>query len=341
MAYISFQPKDYFNCTIYTGNNSTNAQTGVGFQPDLIWFKRRDSGAQHSLFDAVRGVTKGLASDTNAAESTISDALTSFDSDGFTLGADSGNYINLNSATYASWNWKAGTTSGLSGGTITPTSYSINASAGMGIYQTTGTGSAGTIAHGLGKVPKMIISKRTGNTGSWVVYHDAMGNANEMYLDATDGQSSASATWNSTTPTSTVWSVGNDQNNTSGYTIISYVFAPVKGFSHIGTYDGNGNANGAFCYTGFKPSWLMVKSTAAGQQWLIMDNKRGYNGSNELLYADSNEAAGSAEVVDLLSNGFKMRSTGAGNNSNGQKYIYMAFAAEPFVASNGDPATAR
>ena len=338
MAYISFQPKDYFNTSLWTGTGSDPLTvTGVGFQPDWTWIKRRELN-HHRVMDSVRGATYEMYADVNSAQYGESQGLKSWNTDGYVLGNNAG--YNANGGTYAGWSWKMGTTSGLSGGTITPTAYSINAAAGMGIYQYTGTGSAGTIAHGLGKVPEFIIAKRASHTGSWVVYHKSIGNANEFYLDATDGQSSASATWNSTTPTSTVWSVGTDQNNTSGYTIINYVFAPVRGFSHFGTYDGSANANGVFVHCGFKPAWLMIKSTTASTQWTMFDNKRGYNGSNGQLYADSNEAEGFATTLDLVSNGFKLRAADNGVNA-GQKYCYMAFAADPFVASNGDPATAR
>ena len=296
MAYISFQPKDYFSTVTYSGTSGTTDVT-TGFQPDMVWTKDRGRTETHCLYDAVRGVTKRIRPDDSAAEGTETAGVSAFNANGFTTGQQGGS--GQDGYNYVSWNWKMGTTSGLSGGTITPTAYSINAAAGMGIYQYTGTGSAGTIAHGLGKVPEFIIAKRTSHSGSFVVYHKSIGNDKEFYLNATDGQSSAAATWNSTTPTSTVWSVGTDQNNTSGYTIINYVFAPVRGFSHFGTYDGSGDANGVFVHCGFKPSWLMVKNVAAGQQWLMMDNKRGYNSSNKLLYADSNEAAGTAEVVDF------------------------------------------
>jgi hypothetical protein len=311
MAWITFQPKDNFNCTIYTGNNSTNAQTGVGFQPDLIWFKRRDSGAQHSLFDAVRGVTKGLASDTNAAESTISDALTSFDSDGFTLGADSGNYINLNSATYASWNWKAGTTSGLSGGTITPSSYSINATTGVGIYKYTGTGSNATIAHGLGVAPKLVIVKRTDNTSQWSVYHYEVGEAKHLALDTKIAEVTSSNYWNDTAPTNSVFSLGSGTDvNASGGTYIAYVYAEKRGFSRIGKYIGNNDTDGAFVFTGFKPGFLITKSISSGDtQWMMRDKKRGFNGAIKTLYADSSEQETSADSVELLSNGFVFRDT--------------------------------
>jgi hypothetical protein len=189
----------------------------------------------------------------------------------------------------------------------------------------------------------MIISKRTSHTGSWVVYHEGIGNAHELYLNQTDAASSAAATWNSTTPTSTVWSVGTDQNNTSGYTIISYVFAPVTGFSNIGKYKGNGSAHGPFIHTGFKPAWLLVKRTdSAGYEWVIMDNKRSpSNQMDKWLYPNSTAAEDSNGALDFCSNGFKIRQNHSYFNASGATYVFMAFAEHPFVASNGDPANAR
>jgi len=338
MAYISFQPKDNFKTTLYTGNQSARTIT-TNMQPDFVWTKCRNNAHSHISTDSVTGAGKRIKPDTTAAQDTSGASVASFVSTGYTLTDNS--TINGNSDTNVSWSWKAGTTSGLSGGTITPSSYSINAAAGMGIYQYTGTGSTGTIAHGLGKVPEMIISKRTSHTGSWVVYHKAMGNANEMYLNATDGQSSASATWNSTTPTSTVWSVGNDQNNTSGYTILTYAFTSIKGFSRVGVYRGNGNNNGAFIYTGFQPNFVIIKSITAGRQWQIRDGQRGFNGAIKTLYSDSSEVETSGDTFDILSNGFKPRNTSNVQNTDGETYIYMAYAENPFVASNGDPTTAR
>ena len=340
MAYIRFQPSDYFNTVAWTGTASSPLNvTGFGFQPDWVWNKYRSGAGDHQVYDSVRGVTKMIIPNANNAESTNANGVTAFITDGYTVGSD----LNVNGGNSVGWGWKAGTTSGLSGGTITPTAYSIDSARGFGIYQTTGTGSAGTIAHGLGKVPKVIISHRTSHTGSWVVYHEGIGNAHELYLNQTDAASTASATWNSTTPTSTVWSVGADQNNTSGYTIISYVFAPVTGFSNMGKYKGNGSAHGPFIHTGFKPAWLLVKRTdSAGYEWVIMDNKRSpSNQMDKWLYPNSNAGEDSNGALDFCSNGFKVRQNHSYFNASGATYVFMAFAEHPFVASNGDPATAR
>jgi len=349
MAYSTIsKPSDNFNIKLYTGNSSTNAQTGVGFQPDLTWFKRRDNAAQHSLFDAVRGVTKALSSNSNSTETTISDALTSFDSDGFTLGADSGNYINYNSATYASWNWKAGTTSGLSGGTITPSAYSINATSGFGIYAYTGTNANGTITHGLGSAPSVIIVKnRLTSSKSWVVGHKSIGFQNALFLNSTDAQASEPNLFNSTAPTSSVFTVGTGSLiNDSGDSYIAYAFTEKTGYSKFGSYIGNGSTDGTFVYLGFKPAFVILKVAEHAGSWLMFDNKRdGLNPNSHRVYANGSDAedTGSGSQIDFLSNGFKGRSSDSSTNTINNKYLYMAFAEEPLVANVGAsiPATAR
>jgi hypothetical protein len=341
MAYITFQPNDNFNTKLYTGTNSSNAQTGIGFQPDWIWFKRRDSSAQHSLFDVVRGVTKAIQSNSTDAEATISDALTSFDSDGFTLGADSGNYINYNSATYASWNWKAGGAgSSNSDGDITST-VSANTDAGFSIVTHTGNGSTATIGHGLGAVPKMIFTKKRSASDNWFTYHESLGNGKYILLEATDAVATSSNVWNDTSPTNQVFTRGGPANDNAA-TYVQYCFAEIKGFSKFGSYIGNGNADGPFVYTGFKPAFVLVKNTTASNNWFIQDTKRaGYNGANYLLKPNTSGAEDTGTHIDILSNGFKTIVSSANCNGNGNEMIYMAFAEEPLVSSNGIPATAR
>ena len=347
MSYITFQPTDYFNTKLYTGNNSTNAQTGVGFQPDFIWFKRRDSGAQHSLFDSARGVTKAVASNAADAESTITDALTSFDSDGFTLGADSGNYINLNSATYASWNWKAGTTSGITtnGSTnITPSAYSFNQTSGFSIIKYTGTAVDGAyLPHGLGKAPELLLLKSTSLAESWNIYSKPTGNQGRGHLNNSDAFDTSRGEWYSTTPDTVNMRISNDSHiNSSGAIYIAYFFTSIKGFSSIGGYRGNGSAHGPFIHTGFKPAFVIIKNTSASQNWTMNDNKNlGYNPDNNILFHNTAGAENTGDNIDLLSNGFKIRWNDGVNNTDGQNYIYMAYAENPFVASNGDPANAR
>ena len=344
MAYTNIDKSSlHFNTKLYTGNNSTNAQTGVGFQPDLIWFKRRDSGAQHSLFDAVRGVTKGLASNATDAESTISDALTSFDSDGFTLGSDSGNFINFNSATYAAWNWKANGSGSSNGNGSISSTVSANTTAGISIVTFTGTGSNATVGHGLGAVPKCMWVKGRGNATAWNIYHASLGANKHLNFDSTDAEQSYTNRFNDTDPTSTVFTIGTDaETNPSGGTMVAYCFAEKTGFSKFGSYTGNGNANGSFVYTGFKPAFVIIKNTGASQNWTMNNNKSlGYNPDNNILFPNTTGAENTGDNIDLLSNGFKIRWDDAVNNDGSATYIYMAFAEAPLVGSNNVPATAR
>ena len=336
MAYISFAPQDYFKTILYTGNESARTIT-TGMQPDWVWTKCRNDAHAHISTDSVTGAGKRIKPDSNNAQDTSGASVASFVSTGYTLTDNS--TINGNSDNSVSWSWKMGTTSGLSGGTITPSAYSINATTGSAFLKYTGTGSVGTIPHGLGKEPSMIIVKRTDTTSQWSVYFKDLGNGYHIPLDTADSPVDSANYWNDTSPTSSVFTVGTGTDvNASGGTYIAMVFANIKGFSQSGTYNGNNGQN--FIYTGFKPSWLLMRRWG-GAQWILVDNKRGYNGSNELLYPDSSEVAGSAEVVDLVSNGFCQRSSGAGNNQNTVDYFYMAFAAAPIVGSNNVPSTAR
>ena len=345
MAYISFQPSDYFNTKLWTGTGSENAQTGVGFQPDFTWIKRREVNS-HRLFDAVRGATKLLESDATAAETTDAQELKSFDSDGFTLGT--GTKVNANGGTYASWNWKAGTTSGIAtnGSTvITPSAYSFNQTSGFSVVKYTGNGNTTTkVAHGLGSVPKMIIIKKTSAAGdNWKVYHVSVGNTTALQLDNTGATSGGSDNFYDTTPDTVNFTLGNHTSvNANGATYIAYVFAEKKGFSRFGAYTGTGSADGAYVYTGFKPAFVLIKSSSTAMYWHIFDNKRlGYNPYNYRLNPNASEAeTTTTNHVDLLSNGFKIKTDQQQFGTNGANYIYMAFAAEPLVSSNNIPATA-
>ena len=346
MAYTTINKSSlHFNTKLYTGNGSTgNAQTGVGFQPDWVWIKDRGSSGDHALHDAVRGATKRLDSNTNDAEATVSEGVQSFDSDGFTVG-NAGNY-NSSSGTYVAWNWKAGTTSGLSGGTITPTGYSINATSGFGIYKYTGNGTSGaTIAHGLGKVPTMIMVKRLDSSPEWQIYNTGMGNGKWIEL-TTGAQQTGTSRWNDTSPTNTLFYLGNDSDvNYNGGTYVAYVFCNVPGYSKMGSYIGNGSADGTFIYTGFKPAFILTKkSSGSGTGWGIFDNKRegAYfgNPTKAVLQPDTSGAEFNTDRIDVLSNGFKWRYDWNFVNNSGNTYIYMAFG-QTLVGSNNTPATAR
>jgi hypothetical protein len=345
------KPSSYFNTKLYTGNGgSSQSITGVGFQPDFVWIKDRPLGFDHNLFDSVRGIYKALNSNQtyveNFGQGSNTDSLTSFDSDGFSLGGDDA----LNDPyTYVSWNWLAGGT-GVSNtsGSISST-VSANTTSGFSIVAYQGTSVAGTIGHGLGVAPKMIIIKRrTAFAEDWLVFHASLGATKNLKLNTTAAEATSSSPFNNTAPTSTVFSVSNDgTTNSSSSTYIAYCFADVKGFSKFGSYTGNGNADGTFVYTGFKPSFLIVKRyNDAGYDWLMYDNKRQveFNVVDDFLkpnLSDAETTGNANQSLDFLSNGVKFRGSGASSNGSGASYIYMAFAENPFVSSKGIPTTAR
>ena len=337
------KPSDYFNTKLYTGTGGTQAITGVGFQPDWVWLKARSSAYSHQLFDVVRGATKLLSSEETSAEQTLS-GVTSFDSDGFAVGSDAGS--NNNTTTFASWNWLAGgTASSNSNGSITST-VSANTTSGFSIVSYTGNNTAGaTIGHGLGVAPSMMIVKSRNSANPWIVYHKSIGETKAMYLNLTIASYTATNIWNDTAPTSSVFSVGSndDSTNKSNEPHIAYCFSEKKGYSKFGSYTGNGNADGTFVYTGFKPAFTMIKSTGA-DQWSMFDAKRNpFNEVDNNIRANSSaaEADQAAKEVDYLSNGIKLRTSSGEWNTSGTQYIFMSFAENPFVTSSGVPATAR
>jgi len=351
MAYTTInKPSLYFNSKTYTGNAGTNAITGVGFKPDLTWIKVRDTTNHHNLFDIVRGVRKTIYANLNESEYTEATSLTAFGSDGFTLGSNGG--VNGNNDEFVSWNWLAGGSQGSSNtdGSINTAYTSVNTTAGFSISFYAGNDTAGaTVGHGLGAIPKMIIIKRlSGSAQNWCVYHYKLGNTDAMYLNDTASTVGSNTFWNNTTPTSSVFTLGSSSlvNGGGGSdNFIAYSFAEKQGYSKFGSYTGNGNADGTFVYTGFKPAWIMQKSVTTTYGWQIYDNKRtGFNGDNDELAAHNNaaETNGSGNnFIDILSNGFKLRNTDVNKNASGVSYIYMAFAKAPLVGSNGVTAKAR
>ena len=345
MAQIN-KPNLHFNTLLRTGNYSggggTTAITGVGFAPGLMWEKKRNGTSIHSWLDQVRGNGKQLQSESTGAETTTSQ-YASIDSDGFTVNnsADYGTSSNI-----VSWHWKAnGAGSSNSDGSTTAT-VSANTTAGFSIVSWTGTGSATTLGHGLGTTPQVILVKNRSEVYGWQMYHPGLGGNNKyISINSSDAVATDTASWNNTAPTSSVFSVGaSDANNKNTNNIIAYCYAEKKGYSKFGSYIGNGNANGRFVYTGFKPAFVLIKNiTDAGELWEMFDNKRiGYNPKNHRLYASTNDAEDtSAERLDLLSNGFKIRTTGSHVNESGDTMIYMAFAENPIIGSNNIPATAK
>jgi hypothetical protein len=344
MAYTTIdKPDDYFTTTVYTGNGSTLSISSLEFSPDFVWIKNRNIVSNHVLFDTVRGTTLSLESESTASES-IRSGITSFDSNGFTLGSNGNSNANGNS--HASWSWRGSDSSAVSNtdGSITST-VSANTTSGFSIVSWTGTGANATVGHGLGVAPKMIIIKDRSNTRNWQVYHAGYGNTGSGQLNLTNAFS-ADGMFQNTTPTSSVFSVGTSVNvNASGANIIAYCFADVKGYSKFGSYTGNGNNDGTFVYTGFKPAFVLSKcSSAAGEDWNLNDNKRpGFNVIQNALLANSTsaEVTASYQALDFTSNGFKWRGSNDRVNGSGKTYIYMAIAENPFVTSTSIPTTAR
>ena len=342
--YISFQPSDFFNTKLYTGTGSSNAITGVGFQPDATWIKGRNTTYNHVFTDAVRGVTEEIYPNTTGAEVTNAQGLTAFGSDGFTVGTDAG--YNGNTNTYVAWNWKGGTTSGIATNgstTITPSAYSFSQTAGCSIIKYTGNGTAGAkLAHGLGAKPDFIIIKGLDATTDWDVYHSSLGATKWLELNADGSVSTSTNRWNDTEPDSVNITLGDSTHVNDSSDFVAYCFSAKRGYSKFSSYAANGNADGAFIYTGFRPAFILLKDTATNA-WYLMDSKRdGYNAENKGLIPSqtSVEQAGSYGV-DFLSNGFKCRTTDGWTNGSGLTYLYAAFAEFPLVSSNDIPTVAR
>ena len=336
-ATTATQAGKYFNPVLYTGNGNTTAQaiTGAGFQPDWVWIKARSAAYVNLLFDAVRGAGKQLISDLTNAESTVANFV-SFDSDGFTVNASGGaSSYNANGTTYVAWQWKAnGAGSSNTAGSITST-VSANTTSGFSVVTWTGNSANATIGHGLGVAPSMVIIKYRGTTDAWYVYHASIGNNQYLVLNTTDAAATNTNIWQNTAPTSSVFSIGFTNNQS---TIVAYCFAEIPGFSRISSYIGNGSADGPFVYTGFRPAYVMVKRTVtSGDGWPIQDATRFPNNViTDILGANSSSAEstfGSNFNVDFLSNGFKVRTTSTAYNANGDTYIFIAFATSPFKYS--------
>ena len=361
MAYTTIDdPSEYFTTTLYTGNGNdnrgiTNSANAGNFQPDWLWYKERSSTSSHRVFDSSRGASKRIEPDTTTQEETDTSNQKSFDSNGFTVGTSGS--TNANGDTYVAWQWKA------NGGTATATisesgsnpaaSVQANPTAGFSIITYTGTGSEGTIAHGLGATPNYVIVKNRDAGEGWIIDSSIIsGNANGTFHFNTDAEytdgSNQFGTHSSTNIT--IKTAGNI--NTDGQKYVAYVFAEKQGYSKVGKYVGNGVgtfgpfADGTFVYTGFKPAWVLIKRINGGNGWTIFDNKRDPHNivGNQITVntngAEDADASHHAER-DYLSNGFKLKGNGNDVNANGGIYSYIAFAENPFVSSKGVPTTAR
>jgi len=330
------QADDHFNTVLWTGNGADDRSiSGVGFQPDFVWLKQRNGTNYHTIVDSSRGATKRLFTNATEAESTDADSLQAFESDGFQVGTTGG--MNGNTNTFVAWNWKAngGTTSSNTDGSITST-VQANTDAGFSIVLYTGTGSNATVGHGIGIAPRMIIIKKRNAIQNWVVYHEEIGNDRELLLNVSNAQTNSNSVYfNNTSPTTSVFSLGTDSYaNENNANFVAYCFAEVEGYSKIGKYNPNNTTDNAFVHTGFKPAMVILKGAEINnQEWGILDNKRpGYN-SVYFLQPQSNTTETTSNIVDFLSNGFKIRETG-GVGYLTSNYIYMAFAEAPFKYAN-------
>ena len=349
MAYTTINKSSlHMNTKLYTGNGaSSHAITGVGFQPDLTWNKNRSSAVNHALTDAVRGTPKRLMSNTTDAEINQTTGLLSFNSDGFTVGSDSG--YNGNGNSICSWNWKANGAGSANTDGSTATTVSVNTTAGFSIGTYTGTSAVATMGHGLGAVPGMIIVKNlSSGTRKWAVWHQDLSSASKyLSLNETSAELNDSAVWNNTLPTNLVFSsAGSGEVNQGSQNFVFYAFTGKQGYSKFGSYVGNASTDGTFVYTGFKPAFVMMKNTsnATSSDWLILDNKRNtFNPESNRLNANTTSTDTSATWVntDFLSNGFKLKTSDETINESGNTFIYMAFAEAPLVGTNGVTAKAR
>ena len=344
MAYTTIDnPELYFQTKLFTGTGSSNSVTLDGsenMRPDWVWIKNRDSGSLGSqLHDVIRGTTKRLFSNSTDAEETDANGLTAFNSNGFTLGSNVG--VNQSSSNMVAWNWSAGgSASSNSDGSIT-SSVSVNQTAGFSVVSYTGGGANATVGHGLGVAPKVVLIKQRTDAGyNWVFGSDALTSwAYILKLNLTDAEATGSgpqSCFNSTAPTSTVFSIGTSHATSgSGDSLIAYCFAEKQGYSKFGKYTGNGNADGPFVYTGFRPAWVLVRNaTESSMQWVIHDNKRNtFNVTDKELRPDSSDAEVTQTRFDFVSNGFKVRNSSSYVNRSGETIIYLAFAEAPFVTA--------
>ena len=353
-------PSAHFNTLLYTGDDNndralTNSANAGDFQPDWVWIKNRTGGTKsHQLVDSSRGVNAYIFTDDSSGESTLTNRLDSFDSNGFTT--DNHSSVNEASRTYVAWQWKA------NGGTTTTNDasstgvgsidsvYQANTTAGFSIVTWTGTGSAGTIAHGLGVAPKVIWVKNRDKNSQFAVYHKDIGETHYLAVSDDDARADYDGYWNDTHPTTSVFSVGSDGDVSGGSNekVVAYCFAEVAGYSRFGSYLGNANNSGPYIYTGFKPAWILIKiADGHDESWHVWDTERDANGNpnREPLSPNTtgSEIGGDSTPydIDFCANGFKIREDHDITNGDGDRYIYMAFAKNPFVTSTGTPTTAR
>lgn len=349
MAYTTISnPTEYFNTVLYSGTGSEASITGLNHEPGLVWFKKRSATEHHFIYDQLRGALKKIAPSNANAESTETQTLKSFDSDGFTLGTSA--EVNGGSTTYVAWSWKGGSSntsisaSGSGDGYINAATVRANPTSGISIVQYTGANSQISnyqhtkLTHGLGAKPDMIWTKETGGSDDWIVglttYNDG-----HLHFNSTDARSGADFTGNWNTSDATHFSLGNDSKlNNNGDTYIAYIFKAIRGYSSFGEWTGNGSSDGNFIYTGFRPAFVLFKDRANnGANWVIHDDKRDTsNPVDTVLKPSATDAESTSTFADFVANGFKVRA----NFGTGSTFIYAAFAAAPLIGSNGVPANA-
>ena len=341
---------DYFRIKLYTGNNNAQTiawdETDTNMKPDMLWIKSYAGNTvfEHVLGNIVSGASKYTVPNTTAAEASNSNVIIAFNTNGFGVGGAT--QVSEGARSYVAWGWKASNTTATNTAGSIDSTVSVNAAAGFSIVKVSKANtSVATIGHGLGVTPKFIIGKDLDGVDNWTCYSEVLGNGKGIYLNASNAAATASTFWNSTSPTSTLFTIGSD-NTWNSPSIVFYCFADVPSFSKFGTYTGNGNADGPFVYTGFKPAFIIVKDTSTGASWPILDAtiSSSVNPLTGRLYTDGTNAIGTSVVCDTLSNGFKMRNTLPNCNASGNLFIYIAFAENPFVTStdnNSIPTTAR
>jgi hypothetical protein len=333
----------YMAATLYTGTGATQtitttAQLGSGA---MVWTKTRSNAVNWDTRST--GLTNNYSflqsNTTNAEETTATQYAMTFSNGSYTVGA--GDNINQSTRTFVGYQWAAGASASNTSGSITSTTYA-NTTAGFSVVTYTGTGVTATIGHGLGVAPSMIIVKNRSAVESWRVGHSFMNGGSSpwnyyMNLNATSAQAASSSVWNNTAPTSSVFSISNDSAvSGNGNALVAYCFSAVAGYSAFGSYTGNGSSDGPFVYTGFRPRYILIKSTATANSWRIVDTSRNtYNASNSALWANEStaEGSGSSFDIDILSNGFKVRNATSETNNSGTSMIYAAFAEVPFKSA--------
>jgi hypothetical protein len=313
------KPSTAMDVVTYTGTGASQSISSLGFSPDLVWIKGRSGATDHALYDTTRGATFDLVANSTAAQTTQAQGLTAFGSNGFTVGTLA--KLNTNTSTYVAWAWDK------------------TALDGFDIVSYAGNSSTQNISHGLGVSPSMIIVKTyspsvDAGEGNWCVYHKSLGANKFAYLDLANAAVTSTTIWNNTSPTASVFSLGNDNNvNKTGKTQIAYCFAEIEGYSKFGSFAGNSSADGPFVWCGFRPAFVLFKANLNEAYWGIIDNKRNLHNLSDLsiFVGIPNSEFSTLAKIDILSNGFKVRSGGNDNiNYSGYDTIFAAFAESPF-----------